>query len=108
MGFTERQTKRKNAMPKQVKKLWKFELNCSRMGTLEGIFTASQQAVDKLIGTHVYFGEVLGKHSEISETITAEHLTVLTDDQDFIKKFDKLECASGTNPFDYLEHDYGR
>jgi hypothetical protein len=88
------------------KKLWKFTLHCGRMGTLSGIFTATQEEVDeKLMNKRIYFGEVLGKHSEIVETLTSEHLKVLTDDQDFIEKFQKFECASGKNPLHYADRD---
>jgi hypothetical protein len=36
------------------------------MGALSGIFVAEEEAVEALIasGKEVYFGEVLGKHSE--------------------------------------------
>ena len=85
-----------------MKKLFKFYENCGRMGDLSGIFIAEQEDVDKLLGKEIWLGEVLGKHSGISVTIDADSITALTDDQDFIEKFEEFGCASGIDLFDYL------
>lgn len=86
-----------------MKKVFRFYWNCGRMGELEGIFIAEQSEVDDLIGKHVYFGEVLGKHSEIGGTIDPEDIEVLTDDQDFIAKAKQYGMSSlGYNPLFYL------
>jgi hypothetical protein len=79
-------------------KLYRYHEDFGRMGYLSGTFVADDADVEKALGQSVYLGEVLGKHSDISATIVDETLTVLTDDQDFIKKFHKFQCDSGQNP----------
>lgn len=75
------------------------------MGDLDGIFIAEESEVKKAIGAEIYFGEVLGKHSEIFGTLDPEDLTVKTDDQEFIAKFIEIMgdgTISGYNPLDYI------
>ncbi len=61
--------------------LYRFNFKCGRSGSLEGMFAVDQRgkvALDALIadgGTEVYFGEVLGKHSDVFGTITEKNLT---------------------------------
>ena len=85
-----------------MNKLYKFYWDCGRMGHLSGIFVADDEAVKEVIGKEIYFGEVLGKHSEIFGYLDEKDLTVLTDDQVFIKKFLELDCECGRNPINYL------
>ena len=68
------------------------------MGCLSGIFVAQDTDVEKIMGTEVCLEEVLGKHSDITATIDEKSLKVLTDDRNFINKFLKFKCTSGTNP----------
>lgn len=88
-----------------MKKLYRFHEYCGRMGDLTGIFVAEETDVQKLIDEHttVHFGEVLGKHSDIQVRIEASNFEALTDDPSFIEKFEQFRCASGINPFSYLE-----
>jgi len=89
-----------------MKKIYKFDWDCGRMGDLSGLFIADSAEIEKLIGKEIYFGEVLGKHSEVSGTLDKDDLTVQTDDQEFIKKFEKLigtGTISGFNPLDYYD-----
>lgn len=90
--------------------LYRFNLDCGRMGDLSGIFIADQKQIDKIEGKNIYFGEVLGKHSEIYiDDFKAESfLTKLTDNSEFIenvKKFisDGDETISGFSPVEYFE-----
>lgn len=90
-------------------KLFSFYWDCGRMGSLEGLFVASQEDVDNLIGKQIYFGEVLGKHSEIYGDLSIEDLKVIEIDQDAI---DKIVAVTGTtisgfNPFEYYEPEEG-
>ena len=82
-------------------KLYRFEMDCGRMGMLSGTFVT--ESLKPILGKRVYFGEVLGKHSEIEGVLDEGDFTLLTNDQDFINKFVELECESGHNPFDYFE-----
>lgn len=45
--------------------LWRFHWDCGRSGDLEGLFVATEEEVEKAMGSYAYFGEVLGKHSEV-------------------------------------------
>jgi hypothetical protein len=78
------------------------------MGDVEGLFAWPSKQVDEAIGREVYFGEILGKHSEIGGTLKIEDLEILSEDQDFIDKlidiFGTLSI-SGYNPMLYLEEE---
>lgn len=85
-----------------MKKLYRFYWDCRREGEVVGLFAADEESVRDAVGKQVYFGEILGKHSEIYGTLNKEDLTVLTEDQDFIEKAE--ECGllpSGYNPLEY-------
>lgn len=91
-----------------MKKIYEFNWDCGRMGELEGLFIAEESDIEKLIGKEIYFGEVLGKHSEIFGILEEKDLTVKSDDQDFIQKFIETmgdSTISGYNPIDYYEKD---
>lgn len=85
-----------------VKALWRFYWDCGRQGSVEGLFVATDAEVDEAKGQHVYLGEVLGKHSDVHGTLDDGDLQRLTDDPDFIAKFEKFECESGYNPLQYI------
>lgn len=88
-------------------KLYEFKLDCGRMGFLDGLFVAEDSEVKELEGKYIYFGEALGKHSEISVLFsTKHHLTVKSEDEEFIKKLVDLmedETISGYNPLEYYD-----
>lgn len=89
-----------------MKKLYKFYWDCSRQGSVEGLFVADESEVVEVIGKTVYFGEALGKHSDINGTLEAGDFTVVTDDQDFSTKLVAVighTTVSGHNPLSYLE-----
>jgi hypothetical protein len=52
---------------------------------------------------YVYFGEVLGKHSDVHGKIKSSEIRLITDNQEFIQTAKKLgiNLNSGYNPFDY-------
>lgn len=82
--------------------------DCGRMGMLDGIFIADDEIVDEIISTEreIYFGEVLGKHSEIYGPIDADEIVIKSEDQELIAKLEELfgETLSGYNPVEiYLE-----
>lgn len=85
-----------------MKKLYRFGWNCGRQGVVRGLFVADDANVKAALGREVHFGEILGKHSEICGMLKEEDLTALTDDIDFLAKFDEYDCASGYNPLDYI------
>lgn len=73
-------------------------------GTLYGIFLSNKESVDNLIasGKEIYFGEVLGKHSEISDPLTSLDVTLVTTDLEAVEMFKKHDMAIGYNPFNYI------
>ena len=83
-----------------------FKLNISgRGGNLSGLFISTTESVKKLIDskTEVYFGEVLGKHSEVSGYLTSEHIELVTTDHIAISVFEKYKLAVGLNPFNFQD-----
>ena len=77
------------------------------MGSLTKTFhcTALELRALKVLGSH-YFGEVLGKHSDIVGTLSDETLRVVTDDAAFIDRAIELGLIKGC-PFvpDYSDQD---
>lgn len=89
-------------------RLVRFDFDCGRMGSLNGMFVLDEEqwaTWEKLVQTkhEIYFGEVLGKHSEIAGPIDPSDFSVVTEDQEFCRKFQEFRCANGYNPLDYLE-----
>lgn len=91
-----------------MKALYKMICRCGRMGDLEGIFVAEKEDVKILVeeGIEVYFGEVLGKHSDICGSIEAKELAEVTDDPKVIEIFEQYNLSSGYNPFEYSVSNY--
>ena len=90
-----------------MKAIYKLKFDCGRMGSLEGIFTAEVSRMNSLIqsGENVYFGEVLGKHSEIYGPIEESEVTLVTDAPEVVAVFEKHGMETGFNPFDYIEEE---
>lgn len=40
-----------------MKNLYSFYWDCGRQGSLDGLFTATPEEVESIIGTDVYFGK---------------------------------------------------
>lgn len=87
--------------------IYEFYWDCGRSGDLEGLFIADSDDVAKAIGKNIYFGEVLGKHSEVEGILEAGDITLKTDDQEFIAKVIEIfgeNFGSGFDPiYKYLE-----
>jgi hypothetical protein len=89
-----------------MKGIYEFFWDCGRMGEVSGLFLADKSDVEKLIGNEVYFGEILGKHSEVSGIVEEKDIVLKTDDQDFINKLIDIfgaDFSTGYNPLDYFE-----
>lgn len=89
-----------------MKGIYEYFLDYGRSGELSGIFVADSEDVAKIIGKHIYFGEILGKHSEVTASITEGDIVLKTDDQSFIEQFEYIMgegFESGTNPLSYYE-----
>ena len=83
-----------------MKVLYEFYEDFGRDGSLNGVFVAEDYEVEKLYGNEVYFGEILGKHSEIFCNITKENLKEIDDVDDlFVNTFDMyFPTGIGYNP----------
>jgi len=64
--------------------LYKFHWDCGRMGTLDGLFFAKPIDVEKAIGEIIYFGEALGKHSDIYGSLETDEIELVSEDQNLI------------------------
>lgn len=89
-----------------MRKLWQFHWNCGRMGDLNGLFVADDKDVEETFGKRVYFGEVLGKHSEIEGDLEKKDIELVSHDQEFIEEFIKnIGTSFGHNPLSNIEED---
>ena len=90
-----------------MKALYKFYVDYGRMGELEGIFIAEEEKIRALIDKDIYFGEVLGKHSEIEHTLEKKDLQFQTNNPGWIAIIENIFGTQGTisglNPLDYWE-----
>lgn len=85
--------------------LYKFEFDCGRQGYLSGAFIAEADEIASLVGKEVYFGEVLGKHSEVYGTIDESEITLVTDDEQVVSTLKEAKFSVGYDPFDYLDEE---
>lgn len=84
-------------------KLYKMTWDAGRMGCLTGVFLAEPEKVAATIGKEIYFGEVLGKHSEICGPLGADEVKALDVPDDFVKEFAKhFPKGFGYNPLEYI------
>ncbi|MEO6176969.1 MAG: hypothetical protein ABIP27_17580 [Flavobacterium circumlabens] len=85
------------------KGIYKLSVDCGRSGDLEGVFIATDVQVKALIDSkiEVYFGEILGKHSEVYGAIEKKEVKLLTQDINAIEVVEKYNLSNGVNPFDY-------
>lgn len=90
-----------------MKGIYRLNFDCGRMGNLHGLFIADSADVKALVESEkeIYFGEVLGKHSEIRGSIGSEEITLVTDEILPVEIFEKYNLSSGYDPFDYIEED---
>ena len=87
------------------KAIYKLDWDFGRMGSLEGVFVADSDDIKKLIDskTEIYFGEVLGKHSEVIGVLKEKYLTKVTEEPNIIEMFQTYGFENGYNPFDYID-----
>lgn len=85
-----------------VKGIYQFSWT-TRYGVIEGAFVSNTHAISDLIGKKVYFGECLGKHSEIYGDVSSEDIELITEDQEFVAAWEEKFGSFGYNPFDYIQ-----
>lgn len=84
-----------------AKGLYKFYWDCGRQGTVESAFIAEASAVEAALGQAVYFGEVLGKHSEVFGTLAPEDITLVTEDPTVVEALGSFSV--GPHPLEHCE-----
>lgn len=91
----------------EEKYLYKYYLDCGRMGDLTSIFISTPKEIKSIIGKKVNFGEALGKHSEVCGELEEHEFMILSKDQDYVNKTLEIlgTTISGRNPFYYLEEE---
>lgn len=88
-----------------MKVIAKFYWDCGRAGDVAGMFTCTKEELENTYGKTIYFGEILGKHSEVSGELSEEDIQILSDDQEFIAKFEEIVGSgtlSGYNPLEFI------
>ena len=80
--------------------LYRFFVDCGRMGHLEGLFIAHPKELEEAYGHTLYFGEVLGKHSEVIVDFDEEDIELVSKDVSKVKWLQDLlgDTVSGFNP----------
>jgi hypothetical protein len=80
--------------------IYKFDVQVGRMGDLSGIFVTTKNEIDEIINSEriVYFGECLGKHSDIYFKLKDDMFTLVSDNQDFVNIFNDHDMETGVNP----------
>lgn len=88
-----------------MKNLYKFKWNCGRQGTLQGLFVSTDTEVENAIGSEAYFGEVLGKHSEVYGEIEKGDIVKLDVSVEAVEEVSKYlgDTWSGFNPLHYIK-----
>ncbi len=88
-------------------RLYKFNFDCGRMGNLDGIFVADDKKIKQLIKQNpsIYFGEVLGKYSEIFGDFSEMNVEKIKMDSRTVKKVSSILGKSwgGYNLMDYVK-----
>ncbi|AEC53133.1 hypothetical protein SCRM01_187 [Synechococcus phage S-CRM01] len=85
--------------------VYHFYQDFGRPGSLDGVFVADIEQVEKVYGLQAYFGEVLGKHSEVYCEVTPDNLKLITDEPSDVEVFDRYNINVGYNPLDYVDFD---
>lgn len=74
-----------------------------RGGTLEGIFVTTKEELASIYGKDIHFGEIDGKHSDVTMNFEEKDFEILDTDQSFIQRCVEIFGANiaGYNPVDY-------
>ena len=88
-----------------MKNLYKFEWDYGRQGSIDGLFISEEKDVKNAIGKNVYFGEILGKHSDIYGVIEEGEITEIKVSDSTLNELNlifKNGNICGYNPLDYV------
>lgn len=93
-----------SSAPDKTEGIYTFYWDLGRSGEVSGTFVATREDVASLLGEKIYFGEILGKHSDIYGVVKEDDITLVDESARAIEMFKRLSLATGHNPFDYLEN----
>jgi len=86
-----------------MRHLYEFRWD-TRGGSIFGLFIEDEEVVASHFGKDVCFGEVLGKHSEVSGIFEKEDLRIITSDETLLAAFTKMFGRSyGYDPLQSIE-----
>lgn len=89
--------------------IYQFRKDFGRMGFIDGLFLARPADIEKIMGKTIYFGEALGKHSEIECEINETNIELKCDDKALVDRiflsFNHSLTLCGYNPLDYYDED---
>lgn len=91
-----------------MKAVYKLNFDCGRQGSLTGVFVADTELVEILMEKEiqVYFGEVLGKHSEVYGSIDEGEIIEVSRDPAVVSLIQDNDLETGYNPFEYSFTDF--
>lgn len=75
------------------KKICRYILGFSRSADLEGVFVMNDEqfkAIEQMDGYEVHYGEIAGKHSDVSATLLCKDIEVLSDKPEDVEVFERL------------------
>jgi hypothetical protein len=92
------------------KYLWSFYWDYKRCGSLDGLFVATEEEVKEAIGQEAYFGEVLGKHSEVYGDLSEGDISKIDISPEAVAEVSKHlgTTWSGFNPLHYVRFECNR
>lgn len=93
-----------------MKKLYKFYWECKRQGEVEGVFIADETELENAIGENIYFGEILGKYSEVYGVLEKEDIKEIQVSENTLEELEKVlgNSISGYNPLNYVRYECNR
>lgn len=90
-------------------KLWKYSKNYHYLGKVEGLFISTKKEIDEyLVGRTMDFGEILGKHSEVSIDFNKDDFECLDISKEALMELltaANSRCISGYYPFKYTNEE---
>lgn len=84
--------------------LFRHKFYDGRSGTVEGLILTTQEQIDAHVGQEIYYGEILGKHSEVYGPFLAEDFSPVPVSQETVNDLYTVfgTTVSGYNPFHYI------
>lgn len=86
-------------------KLYRYYEDFGRMGSLEGMFLATEEEHEHFMGKEAYESDILGKHSEVHLQFNEETVEEVKLSETTIEEMFEVfgSHISGINPIDYFE-----